>query len=210
MLFLIISPEVTARKKRVLEVVKPFSIGDAIVLDDVTSTFFDLGQYRYPSLFSLERPVVRASFLLDTISSDVDSAFIVSLVESPTVFVLEEHALSATDKKRFEKEGALVSMLPFQKKTAPPTSALFSVVTTLTLSSDRKEKWMVLQRALTEESAEALIGMWYWKLRDVIQKNPKERTRLRTLYRTLIDRHAHAWMHQIPLALVLEKIVLET
>ena len=140
---------------------------------------------------------------------DIDNTFLLKIVQSPTVFILEEYALSAARSKLLQKSGAQIILEEEKKSALKKVSPLFGVVTVLCTAPDRKEKWLTLQRALAEESAEALIGMWYWKLRDLIKKDPRKKAQYLMLYKNIIKAHATAWLENIPLALLLEKIVLQ-
>lgn len=209
MLIVAVSSSPEKRKKAIEKYIKGYESLDRISADDSRMSLLDLESYVYPSLFSFTTPIVTGFFLLDAHAGELDASFVAKLVESPTVFILEEHSISTPHKKVLTKAGAEV--LLSEEKTIPPkkVSPLFRAVEILVTSSDRKQKWLTLQEVLKTESAEALIGIWYWKLRDSIQKDAKKKNIYLAMYTELISLHARAWVENIPLGLLLEKMVLQ-
>lgn len=181
--------------------------GEAIYLDDSKATLLDLKEYAFPSLFSIGTPLVFSSFLLDEYEKDISSNLLKTLISSPTVFVFEEISLSKTAIKILEKEGAIVWQQKEEKKTPKPNT-IFSVANALT-AQNKKDRWLAYQASRKEHSAEALIGILYWKLRQLIDSGSNKKHFL-SLYRDLMLAHKEAWQKGFPLDLAIEKVILES
>lgn len=201
MLHVIIGTDTTVRKKERASLV---GTGTPFFLDDTVATLEDLKEYVYPSLFSVEAPLVHARFLCEGNSERITKEFITLLSESPTLFILEEYTLSAPVKKLFEKHGATVSEHIQKKKAVENT--IFGVTSALTLPT-KKERWMAYRNAMKEHPPEALIGILYWKLRQLIEKS-KDTSQYKNIYTALISAHKTAWQKGYPLELAIEKVIL--
>lgn len=201
MLHIIIASDSEVRKKE-----RARTIGESIplALDDTLVTLEELTAYVYPSLFSTERPVVHARFLCEGNTDLLTKELIVLLVESPTVFILEENGLSAPVKKLFEKHGAHI--FEHIQKKKPSENTIFKVTDALTLSS-KKEKWIAYRNAVAEHAPEALIGILYWKLRQLIEKT-KDASQYKKMYTALITAHKTSWQKGYSLELAIEKVIL--
>lgn len=184
---------------------------DVVVLDDMTGSVARLEHYAYPSLFSIGAPVVHAKFLLETSSSELTKELLKTLIGSPTLFILEEHAVIAATVKLIEKEGGIIHQATPIKQVAKPNT-IFGVTNAITASS-KKERWLAYQKASTEHAPEALIGVLYWKLRQLIEtpteKNSAKNTQYKELYRALMHAQKEAWQKGFPLSLAIEKVLIQ-
>ena len=171
-------------------------------------SFGDLEQFAYPSLFETVAPVVWAQFILDREDGFMKEKIQV-LAASPTIFVIEEFSILADTKKIFEKHGAQV----FVQKTAAKAkeyNPLFSIVEGM-VGADKKSRWMAYQKALAEDIVpEALMGVLYWKLRQQCGYAKGDMLAwYKKLYADFIEAHAYAWKTGTPLALMIEKVLLQ-
>lgn len=183
-------------------------IAKATVYDDTMISFDGLEQFAYPSLFEISVPIIWAKFVLDT-STPITKEKIQILVTSATIFIVEEFAIPADIKKLLEKHGAHVVV---QKKEAKEKAynPVFSIVEGM-ISPEKKTRFFAYTKALAEDIAiEALVGVLYWKLRQqcTLAKGDSM-VRYKKLYRDFIVAHANAWKQGTPLALVVEKVLLQ-
>ena len=172
--------------------------------DDVVGTVAGLEQYVYPSLFSIHTPVLHVKFLLT--QAPPEHALIQKLLASPTIFIFEEFTVPASLVATFKKSGAVVHV-DDQKKKASSQSDIFSATLALT-AKDKKARWMAYRETLATYPIEAIIGILYWKVKDMIAKNPKDKKVLLVLYGALLEAHAGAWESGTPLELAIEKVIL--
>lgn len=186
-----------------------FGAGDmneVIVLDDTSATIADLEQYLYPSLFSVASPLVHARFMLDAREKDLTVELIKKLMASPTMFILEELALSKPFITTLKKYGVEVRTTEAPKAPAAKSS-LFGVTNLITMTS-KKDRWIAYQKAIAEYPIEAILGMLYWKVRDMVLKEKDPYGPYHTLYTKMLEAHALAWQEGTPLALAIEKTLL--
>lgn len=203
MLVIVVSDTKKFRK----ECIAPFCVNDTdvVVLDDTLSTLLDLEQYLYPSLFSTSAPVVHSQFLLENKIAEMTAVFAQRLVASPTVFLFEEFALPATALAQLKKHGALVHSHT-EPKTLKKGVDLFALASAI-ITPNKKDAWMNYQKAIALQPIEALLGIMYWKVRDMMIKTKKEE--YKTLYENLLRAHARAWQTNTPLELMIEKVLLQ-
>lgn len=180
---------------------------DVVFLDDSISNFSALVEYAYPSLFSLSTPVVHGKYLLEK-NDGVNTETILTLVTSPTIFILEEMAMTAPVKKQFEKHGAHLHEIKESKKTVSGGSTIFSVTHAIT-ALNKKDRWMAYQESVKDHAPEALIGILFWKLRQLLDTPSKQTKQYQTLYSALMDAQRRAWQRGFPLSLAIEKVLLE-
>ncbi|HEY0980434.1 MAG TPA: hypothetical protein VGE18_03445 [Candidatus Paceibacterota bacterium] len=203
MLVIVVSDTKTFRK----ECIAPFcsAENETVLLDDTLSSLIDLEQYLYPSLFNTGTPVVHAQFMLENRSADMTAVFVKRLAASPTVFIFEEFALPAPLLTQLKKHGAVVHAhsAPKAFKKGPDLFALASAI----ITPNKKDAWMNYQKALSLQPIEALLGIMYWKVRDMMMKTRKEE--YKTLYENMLRAHAKAWQTNTPLELMIEKVLLQ-
>jgi hypothetical protein len=206
MLQVIISADVETRIKKRVDALSQYPKG-VISLSDVESSFLDLENYVFPSLFSEEKPVVHGRYILEEYSGEITKDLLVKLIKSPTFFLLEEKSIGAQTIKMIEKEGGLVHN---EKTKASPLvkNNIFSVTNAITANS-KKDRWMAYQNARLENPPEALIGILYWKLRDLIEKSPTKAGPFKAFYTKLIKAQKKAWQSGFSLDLAIEKVILE-
>jgi hypothetical protein len=183
---------------------------DVIVLDDMTARITHLEEYAYPSLFSLETPVVHAKFLLETSSMELTKDLLQTLVASPTQFVLEERTVGSPVVKLIEKAGGVIYEEK-EFKTPPKPNTIFGVTSAITAGA-KKDRWIAYQRARADHAPEALIGILYWKLRQLLEspmdKNSEKNASYKALYKALMHVQRDAWQRGFPLDLAIEKVIL--
>lgn len=178
--------------------------GEVFVFDETQGTLADLEQFLYPSLFMAAAPIVHLKYMLDT--DVVTGAFLQKLLASPTMFVFEEIDVPAPLVTIFKKAGAVVHTQEKLKSTKKE-SDIFAVTSALT-APDKKKRWMAYRDALAHHPVEAIMGILYWKVRDMATKMPREKEKHLALYRALLEAHARAWESGTPLELVIEKVIL--
>ena len=179
---------------------------EVIVLDDSLSSMADLEQYLYPSLFTSVSPVVHMQFMLEQTFVDMNAVFAKKLAASPTVFLFEEFTLPASTVTTLKKYGAVVHSQS-AVKSVKKGNDMFALASAI-ITPSKKDSWMNFQKALTEQPVEALLGIMYWKVRDLMLKNPRAKEEYKTLYTNLLQAHARAWQTGTPLELMIEKVLL--
>ena len=206
MIELIVGVDTSSRIKKRQEFI-PSDCEDVIVLDDINSDLLELERFVYPSLFSLNTPIVHAKYLIESSGAEVVTKILKTLISSPTRFILEERSVSSTIIKMIEKEGGIVHQDNKIKSTAKP-STIFAITNILTITN-KKERWLIYQKAKEEHAVEALIGILYWKLRDLIASSTAN-TKYKEMYRALMEAHKKAWQLGTPLEIAIEKVILES
>ena len=205
MIYIVLGTDALLRTKAKEALFK--KIGTAThIIDDSVMDVSALETYAYPSLFSTTPQLIVASFLLEP-AETIDKKLIATLVASPNIFVLVERTMKTDRKKLFEAQGAsvIVSDLPV-KKSSPP--ALFTTVASICTLPSARERWLQYQSVIEKEPAEAIVGIMYWKLRDLIQKVPAKRPFYTAFYRDLISAHAQSWQQGTSLSIAVEKVLL--
>lgn len=206
MIIFVIGDNKAFRKKSIEDVTSSLGESEQIILDDTLVTIPDLEQYLYPSLFTIAAPIIHIKFLLDTDQAELHAERMKKLMTSPTVFVFEELTLPAAILTAAKKHGAIIHTAPKQK-ASPKQDTLFSVTNALT-AKDKKARWLAFRDAMEKHSIESVIGILYWKARELAAKKGAEQPRHRLLYQTLLQAHAKAWQTGAPLELLIEKVIL--
>lgn len=181
---------------------------EVVAVDDMMSSISELEQYLYPSLFSLTTPVVHGKFLFEEYAEQLTKELLQKLVLSPTVFILEERALAMAVIKTIEKEGGVIFHDRGNKQLAKPNT-IFTVTNALTATS-KKDRWLAYRTARSEHAPEALIGILYWKLRDLIEKSGARGSAFKSMYSSLMKAHKEAWQKGFALDVAIEKVILES
>ena len=179
---------------------------EVISIDDSNYSFSNLQNFIYPSLFSERAPFVHAKNLIEEFENEVTKEILKSLVESPTIFLLEEKNITNSILKLIEKEGGLVSNFKTIKKTEQKSN-IFSVTNAIT-STSKKERWLSYRKALEDHPVEAILGILYWKLRDTISKPSNKNKYFKDFYTSLMHAHKNAWQSGFDLELAIEKTIL--
>lgn len=206
MLQVIVSVDFNTREqKRNIEISK--YEGNIICLDDTNSTLSSLQEFLYPSLFSENTPFVHGKHLLEEFSNEVTKEILQSLVKSSTIFLLEERIVPMAFIKMIEKEGGIVHQFKTHKQEIK-NSDIFSVTGVIT-SISKKDRWLIYRNALENNPPEALIGILYWKLKDLISKPSSKNFYFKGIYRKLMHAHKNAWQNGFPLELAIEKVILQ-
>ncbi|MCC7436362.1 hypothetical protein IT402_00590 [Candidatus Nomurabacteria bacterium] len=206
MLQVIISADFDLREQKRKKEISKYKT-EPIYIDDTSHSFSSLQSFLYPSLFSEESPVVHAKYLLEEFSDEITKEILTSLVSSPTIFILEERNVPVSFIKNIEKQGGTVYELKTEKKSLKK-SDIFSVTGAIT-SPNKKDRWLAYRNALEENPAEALIGILYWKLKDIISKPGPKNSYFREVYRDLMLAHKDSWQKGFPLELAIEKTILK-
>lgn len=205
MLLLIVADTQSARQKHITPFLATLGASEVLRYDDTYGTLTDLEQYLYPSLFSIAPPVIHIKFMLEA-STVIENTFLKKLMASPTLFLFEEMALPSPLVTLFKKVGAVIHTEGDIKKV-PKGADIFGATLALT-ATDKKSRWMAYRKALANHPIEAVIGILYWKIRDLATKNPKEKNRYNALYKKMLTAHARAWETGAPLELMIEKVLL--
>lgn len=179
-------------------------VGERIIIDETLSTLFDLEQYLYPSLFETQAPVVYAQFMLEGKNTELTPSFIQKLSASPTVFFFEEFTLPTTFITTLKKHGAIVHQSK-EKKVTKKSDDIFALASSI-ITLDKKKSWLAFRAAIEKQPVEALLGIMYWKVRDVMLKQKSEE--YKKLYTKLMHAHMAAWRTNTPLELLIEKALL--
>lgn len=206
MIEVIISADLASRTKKRHELLATYR-GEIISLDDMTASITSLEGYAYPSLFSIEMPIVHGVYVLEEHGDLLTKQLLGILVASPTIFLFEEKSLPTAVIKSIEKEGGIIHHFK-EVKATPKQSTIFAVTNALT-APNKKDRWLAYQKATQEHAAEALIGILYWKLRQLIEVPGASTARYKALYRALMDAHKQSWQRGTPLSMAIEKIILE-
>ncbi len=210
MLTIVVADAKPFRTTRIAELVTTYNSTEVIVLDDTFMSVADLEQYLYPSLFVINAPLVHVRFILDTKEKDLTPVLIKKLLASPTIFVLEELSLSKPFITSLKKQGVEVHLdeaKPSSAKVSAGKGNLFGVTNLVTMPN-KKDRWMAYQAAIAEYPIEAILGMLYWKVRDMVLKERDPNGSYHTLYTKLLEAHSLAWQEGTPLVLAIEKTLL--
>lgn len=203
MLHIIISSDI---KERISKRKKLLLSEEPIALDDITADFSSLENYAFPSLFSLSKPVIHGKYLIEIYGDQIRKELLGILVNSPTLFVLEERFVATPTLKILEKSGAIVT----KDKPIKPESKqanIFNVTNAIT-SSSKKDRWLSYRKALEEHSVESIMGVLYWKLKSLIETSPKKKV-FQDIYTAFMQAHKQSWQKGFPLELAIEKAILE-
>lgn len=206
MIFLVVADTQTARAPHIATALNHAPGGEVVVHDDTYGTITDLEQYLYPSLFTTTPPTIHVKFSLEEGADLITTTFLKKLLASPTIFLFEEMALRSPIITLFKKAGAVVTVEE-KKKVQKKTDDIFAVTGALT-AKDKKTRWMIYRNALEKHSIESIIGILYWKLRDLVAKEGVEKKKYEILYRDMLCAHAKAWQTGAPLELFIEKVIL--
>ncbi len=177
--------------------------GEVVVIDDSTGGVVELEQYIYPSLFTIGTPLVHARFVLS--GENISTELVSKLIASPTFFLLEEFSLPAPLVTTLKKKGAIVHL----DKTPTPKqikSDIFAATKILT-ATNKKDRWLAYQYSIGEHPIEAILGILYWKVRDLLQTS-SDKKKWQEYYQALLMAHAQAWQTGAPLTLAIEKVIL--
>jgi hypothetical protein len=206
MLAIVVADTKKYRATQIAALLKQYDSSEVIMLDDTVITVSELEQYVYPSLFMLNAPLVHARFILEAKEKELTVPLIKKLLASPTIFLFEELALSKPFLTSLKKQGAEVYHEPSPAKEANKGS-LFSVTNLVTMAN-KKDRWLAYQKAIAEYPIEAILGMLYWKVRDMVLKEKNNDGTYHQLYTALLEAHAKAWQEGTPLELAIEKTLL--
>jgi len=204
MFAIIVGSDKNFRHSAYTETVAKVSGGEVIVLDDTMSVLADMEQYMYPSLFETLAPVVHAKYVLGMNTELFTIDFAKKLAASPTLFIFEEIALGAPVLTLAKKHATAVhagEKVVAKKKE----SDIFAVTNALT-AKDKKSRWLAFHASLAHHPIEAIMGILYWKVRDMALRGS---TDAKYMYQSLMNAHARSFQTGAPLALLVEKVILE-
>lgn len=206
MLTIVVADNKEYRTARISDVVAEYSPNEIIVLDDTVMTVTDMEQYLYPSLFTVGAPLVHIRFIFDTKEKELTPILLKKIIASPTIFLFEELALSKPFITNLKKQGAVTYTEDVPKKSAAKDN-LFAVTNLVTMPS-KKDRWLAYQKAIAQFPIEAILGILYWKVRDMALKEKNDSGQYHLLYTALLQAHARAWQEGTPLTLAIEKVLL--
>ncbi len=205
MLTFVVADSKSFRTSSIASIVANQASAEVMVFDDTLITVTDLEQYLYPSLFSNASPLIHTRFILDTKEKELTPLLLKKLIASPTSFVFEEMQLSKPFLTAAKKQGAIVHSQEKEKSAAK--DSLFGVTSLITLPS-KKDRWLAYQKAVAQYPIEAILGMLYWKIRDMVLKEKDVMGTYHVLYAKMLEAHAAAWQEGTPLELAIEKVLL--
>jgi hypothetical protein len=207
MLTIVVADTKSYRAERITAMMKQYASSEVIVLDDTLMTISELEQYLYPSLFTITAPLVHTRFILDSKEKDLTTTLVKKLLASPTIFLFEELSLSKPFITSLKKQGAEVHQPTATTSNVVKKNNLFGVTNLVTMPN-KKDRWLAYQKAIAEYPIEAILGMLYWKVRDMVIKEKSADGSYHTLYTALFSAHATAWQEGTPLELAIEKVLL--
>lgn len=207
MLSIVIADTKPFRTERIAEIMKAYGANEVIMLDDTLSTIADLEQYLYPSLFTITVPVVHTRFIIDAKEKELNTVLVKKLLASPTIFIFEELSLSKPFITSLKKMGVDVHLPTEPTVRAAKKDNLFGVTALITMQS-KKDRWLAYQQAISQYPIEAILGMLYWKVRDMVLKEKNANGSYHVLYTKMLEAHAMAWQQGTPLAVAIEKVLL--
>lgn len=205
MLTIVVSDSKSFRASRISEIMQDNASSEVMVFDDTLITIADLEQYLYPSLFNITVPLIHTRFIIDAKEKDISANFWKKLIASPTVFVFEEMALSKPFLTAVKKQGATIHN---QEKIKSAAKENLFAVTNLLAMPNKKDRWIAYQKAVAQYPIEAILGLLYWKVRDMAMKEKSEQGTYRVLYAKMLEAHSNAWQEGTPLELAIEKTLL--
>jgi len=206
MFTLVVADTKSYRASCVATLLKQYASSEVIVLDDTYMGVAELEQYLYPSLFTLTAPLIHTRFILDAKEKDLTPTLLKKLMASPTIFLFEELALSKPFITSLKKQGVEVHVEE-KIKSSVEKNNLFGVTTLVTMQN-KKDRWLAYQDAITQYPVEAILGMLYWKVRDMVLKEKDPKGQYHSLYTALLEAHSTAWQEGTPLTLAIEKVIL--
>lgn len=200
MIILITSDNLDARRRYIDECMQTLPPSEVLMFDDTSGTVEALEEYAYPSLFNTQPSVIHSKFLLE--GEMLATPLVKTLLASPTVFIFEEFAVPASVVTSFKKAGAIVHVGEKVVKQKV-TDDIFAATKAIT-AVDKKSRWLSYRAALETHPIEAIMGVLYWKAKELSLKNKS----YLALYRALLVAHARAWKEGTPLDLAIEKVIL--
>lgn len=166
-----------------------------------------LREYLYPSLFSLEAPVVHAKYVLSI--SEYTKKVLEELHMSPTVFILEELSLLADQKKMITSLIGKSLYIEEKKEKAKSTAASPFAFIDIVEKKGKKEVWMAYNKLLENDGIEAALGMLLWGLRKLALRKGAQQASFKELYSACMNAYTYARAHNTPLELAIEKVLLQ-
>ncbi len=205
MLYVVVGTDHSIRKQKIEMILKESNItlADVVVLDDAAATLDDVLQHASPPLFGNALVAIRGRYLLESAKEAVEN-ILQTLVELPTLIVLEESAISAVSKKMLQTVGAHIELLSTEKKE--PKETIFSIANILA-RGDRKALWLEYRRLLETNAPEAIFGILLWKVRQLSLQG-KEKEKYKLLYEKLLNAQAQSRLTKLPFDLALERVLL--
>jgi hypothetical protein len=201
-------------RKKIIETLlqKTDTAGESLIrITDNDGDVSLLREYLYPSLFSIETPVVHAKYVLSI--SEFTKKVLEELHMSPTVFIIEELALLADQKKMITS--LIGTSLYIEEKKNPPAGGAkstaaspFAFIDTVE-KKGKKEVWMAYNKLLENGGIEAALGMLLWGLRKLALRKGVQQTSFKELYANCMKAYAYARAHNTPLELAIEKVLLQ-
>lgn len=209
MLCVVVGQTKEYRKKVVETILKntQTSQDSLISLTDSDGDISLLREYLYPSLFSRETPVVHGKYVLSI--SEYTKKMLEELHMSPTVFVLEEFTLPADQKKMIAiLVGTSLYIEEKKDKNKNVTASPFAFIDTIE-KKGKKEVWMAYNKLLENGGIESALGMLLWGLRKLALRKGVQQSEFKALYTNCMNAYTYARVHNTPLELAIEKVLLQ-
>jgi hypothetical protein len=208
MIILISSDQKDFRKTHIAKTLSETPESEVIFFDDTYGNVLDLEQYIFPSLFSISMPIIHLKFVINENVSLITTDLLKKLASSPTIFLFEEMVTPASIVTLFKKSGGLLH-IDDKKPVVKKDSNIFSVTNIIT-NKDKKTRWLAYQKAISEYEIEAIVGILYWKIKDLISKSKNDKEYFQNLYTKMLMAHKDAWQRNVPLELTIEKVLLNS
>lgn len=207
MIILVVSDQKNFRQKTISSFVDTMPGSEILIYDDTYGNLTDLEQYLFPSLFTQSPPIVHLKYMLNESIDYLTNELTKKMLASPTTFIFEEMSLPKSSITNFKKLGSLVHTSESVKEIKK-TNDIFAVTKALT-ASDKKSRWLAYEDTLKSNSIEAVIGILYWKIKDLISKSKGGvKNNYKNIYKELLTAHVKAWQTGAPLETLIEKVIL--
>jgi hypothetical protein len=209
MLCVVVGQTKEYRKKIIKTLFEKAVVSDEslICISDNDGDISLLREYLYPSLFSIETPVVHAKYVLSV--SECTKKVLEELHMSPTVFILEELTLLADQKKMIHSVIGTSLYIEEKKEKIKSTATSPFAFIDIVEKKGKKDVWMAYNKLLENGGIEPALGMLLWGLRKLALRKGPQQESFKALYTACMNAYAHARAHNSPLELAIEKVLLE-
>ncbi len=207
MITFVISDDKIFRKLKIDSIVKEYSQSEIITFDDLHGEILDLEQYFFPSLFSGNNPIVLVKYLIGGNNLTMDNIFLKKMLMSPTIFIFEEMTLARSIITSLKKNGVIIHENIIEKPSKKEDN-IFNEIKLL-FDKDKKIRWLSYQDIVKKYPIEAIIGLTYWKIKDLISKSKgSQKEKYKILYKDLLNAHTKSWEKGAKLDFLIEKVIL--
>lgn len=209
MLCVIVGDTKEYRKKIITKIINTTETSPegVIVLTDNDGDITRLQEYLYPSLFSSDLPVVHAKYILSI--SELYKKNIEELHSSPTLYLLEEISITTEQKKMLHSVlGDHLYIEEKKQKNKIEKSSPFGFIDILEKKS-KKDIWVAYNTLLSQGTIESAMGIILWGVRKLALQKGAQQKEFQKLYHNLMHAYAQARTYNVPLSLMIEKVLLQ-